>query len=163
MKQQRALNPQHVEIVKNAISTAPYMAYLGMRATKLDVGICTLEVELNPNHLHAYGSIHGGVYASVIDTVCYWAAYCAMEEDDGFLSADLNVTNLSSITKGKLFVEGRVIKQGKTMTLTEGEVRDEGGRLLAHGTSKLLVHPKLLSAKEGLSVHGIHDLPPKFL
>ncbi|MBP1758955.1 MAG: thioesterase superfamily protein [Firmicutes bacterium] len=159
----RKLNPAHIEIMKGAITNAPFMRLIGMKTTVLDYGICTIEVELEHKHIHAYGAIHGAVYAAMIDTVAYWACYCHMEEDATFLSADLNVSDLASVKEGKLTAEGRAIKIGRSLCLAEATVKDETGRLLAHGTSKMIVAPNLLTAAEGIKSQGIDYLPPKFL
>jgi acyl-coenzyme A thioesterase PaaI-like protein len=42
---------------------------------------------------------------------------------------------------------------GKTLALGEAFVRDEGERLIAHGTSTMMVLP-------GLTVQGYEELPP---
>lgn len=86
-----------------------------------------------------------------------------MPEDLGYLSADLTVNNLASVEKGRLFVEGRILKTGRTLCLGEGDVKNEEGRLLAHGNSKLLVHEKLPAAEEGVQNIGFPPPPPKFL
>ena len=159
----RNLNPAHIEIMKGAITNAPFMRLIGMKTTVLDYGVCTLEVELEHKHIHAYGSIHGAVYAAMIDTVAYWACYCHMDEDAGYLSADLNVSNLAAVTEGRLIAEGRAVKIGRTICLAEASVKDETDRLLAHGTSKMIVAPNLLTAAQGVRSQGIEHLPPKFL
>lgn len=159
----KKLNPEHIKVMKEIISRAPFMELLGMQVHTLDYGLCRLEVSMERKHLHAYGGIHGGVYASIIDTAIYWACYCHMPEELGYLSADLTVNNLASIEKGRLLVEGRILKTGRTICLGEGDVKNEEGRLLAHGTSKLLINEKLLTAEEGVQNIGFPPPPPKFL
>lgn len=159
----KKLNPEHIEVVKEIISQAPFMKLLGMQVRTLDYGMCYLELTMERKHLQAYGGIHGGVYASIIDTAIYWACYCHMPEDLGYLSADLTVNNLASVEKGRLFVEGRLPHPGRTLCLGEGDVKNEEGRLLAHGTPKLLVHEKLPAAEEGVQNIGFPPPPPKFL
>lgn len=159
----RTLNPAHLAVMKGAITNAPFMRLIGMQTTELDYGVCTLEVALTRDHVHAYGSIHGAVYAAMIDTAAYWACYCHMDEDAGYLSADLNVSNLAAVTEGKLIAQGQAVKIGRSICLAEATVKDETGRLLAHGTSKMIIAPNLLTADQGVKSQGIDHLPPKFL
>ncbi len=159
----KQLNPAHVEAMSNMISQAPYMHMLNMQVTRLDFGVCDMQVPIIEGHLHAYGAMHGGVYAGVIDTAAYWACYCHMEEDEGFVSLDLTVHNLASIKEGTLFVEGRTVEMGKTMLIAEAKVYDHTGRVLAYGSSKLMKRANLKTATTLAESMGYPPLPPKFL
>ncbi len=164
MEQKRPLNPAHLaEIKARIITAAPYMQLLNMQAKDLDYGLCTLEVPLEGKHLHNYGSIHGGVYASIIDTAAYWACYCEMAEDQGFASIDLAVSNLAPVKGGVLFVEAKSIDIGRSVLLAEAKVFSDTGKLLAHGTSKLITKPNLKAATQVVLDMGWEPLPPKFL
>jgi hypothetical protein len=56
-------------------------------------------------------------------------------------TVDLKVTYLAPAASGRLIARGRRIKLGKTLGLGEAEVSDENGRILAHGTSILMILP----------------------
>ncbi len=118
---------------------------------------------MDTKHLNPFGGIHGGVYASIIDTAAYWAVYCELEEDAGLISLDLKVDNLSTAKEGKLIVEGRQIKVGRSICLSEATVTDTQGKLLAHGTSKQMVTQGLQSIDQAVVAMGHQALPPKFL
>jgi uncharacterized protein (TIGR00369 family) len=57
---------------------------------------------------------------------------------------------------GKLIAKGRQIKIGKTLGYAEAEVTDENGKLLAHGTSTLMILP-------GKALAADPPLPAKFI
>lgn len=159
----KKLNPAHIDAMREMIANAPYMHMLNMNITRLDYGVCDMEVPIIEGHLHAYRAIHGGVYAGVIDTAAYWACYPEMEEDEGFVSLDLTVHNLASVKEGTLFVEGRTIEMGKTMLIAEAKVKDARGRVLAYGSSKLMRKPGLKTATQMTEILGLPPLPVKFL
>ena len=56
----------------------------------------------------------------------------------GVMTVDISVNFLSG-GSGKLIAEGRVLRNGHSLVFCEGEVRDEGGKLVAKalGTFKL--------------------------
>lgn len=117
-----------------------------MKVCELGPGYSKVMMELDKKHLNPFGGIHGGAYASVIDTAAYWAAYCDMEEDAGYTSMDLCVNNLAMLKGGCILAEGRRIKSGRNIYLCEAEVKDGNGKLIAHGTSingscRQAVHP----------------------
>ena len=108
------------------------------------------------------GGIHGGIYATLIDTAAYWAAYCDLPEDSGAISLDLTVDNLSPAGKEKLVTRGRRLKAGRTIFLCEAEIEGESGKKIARGTSKVMVTPTLHVIKSLTGYMG-GELPPKFI
>lgn len=160
----RPINPKHTQALMDLLNHAPYFSLLGMEFQAMEPGYCRLLLPLSyPRHGNAFGSIHGGVYSSLIDTVSYWAAYCQMEEDQGYTSLDLSVTNLGMVQSGQLVAEGRVLRAGRSICLAEATIKAETGKLLAHGTSKLMLLEGKQSLQTLLAAEGAPLLPPKFL
>jgi len=54
---------------------------------------------------------------------------------------DVKLNYLAPAVFGKLIAKGRQIKLGKTLGYAEAEVSTESGKLLAHGTSTLILLP----------------------
>jgi uncharacterized protein (TIGR00369 family) len=122
----------------------------------LDIGSATVEAEIKDVHRQALGMVHGGVYASLIDTAAYWAAFGSTEAQwGGLISVNLQVNFLSPASEGRLVATGRLIKMGKTLAYAEASIETEDGKLVAHGTSTML-----LTAQRGDTGE---DLPTKFL
>lgn len=160
----RHLNPAHVTEVLELINQGPYFRLLDLYIVELGMGYCKIEVEVQPKHNNCFGGIHGGAYASILDTAAYWALYCEMEEEAGFTTIDLQTNNLRSCTDGKLFCEGHVIKHGSSICLCEATIVDEKGRLMAQCTSKVFVSPTLQPIRAAIdSLDPTKKLPPKFL
>jgi len=157
------LNPEHTRALLEMINQAPFFRHLSMEVRTLDPGYCRVEVDLDTKHLNPFGGLHGGVYAALIDTAAYWAVYCDIDEDVGLISLDLKVDNLSTARDGRLIVEGKRIKVGRSICLSEATVTDGEGKLLAHGSSKQMVTPGLQSIPEAVAAMGHQPLPPKFL
>lgn len=80
------VNPKHLEAIMKAVNASPYFSLLGIKITELASRIATVELEVEKKHLNPFGSVHGGVYASLIDTAAYWAAYYDQKENVGFTS-----------------------------------------------------------------------------
>ena len=159
----RNLNPEHIKALIELANQGPYIRLLSMEVKELSVGCARVEVELQDKHLNPFGAIHGGVYASLIDTAAYWAVYCDIEEDAGLISLDLKIDNLSPGKSGRLVVEGRRIKAGRSVCLAEAAVVDSDGKCLAHGTSKQMVTHGLQTVNQAVLAMGYKPLPPKFI
>ena len=159
----RRLNPDHIAAVIDLINRGPYFRLLSMLVTELGPGYSRAVVDLERKHLNPFGGIHGGVYSSLIDTATYWAVYCDVEENAGYISIDVSVDNLAPINEGRLIIEGRRIKAGKSICIAEATVTDHKGRYLAHGKSKQMVTHGLQSISQAVSAMGGQSLPPKFI
>lgn len=159
----RKINPEHIESILDLINRGPYFELLSMKVCELSTGYSRVEVDLERKHLNPFGIAHGGVYSSVIDTAAYWAVYCEVEENAGFTTIDIKVDNLSMAKDGKIIVEGRSIKIGRSICLSEATAKDIHGKLLAHGTSKLMITQGLQSIGHAIEALGYRALPPKFI
>lgn len=159
------INPAHTAALMAVMDRRPFFALLGMRFRAMDPGYCRIDTDFAPGvHGNAFGAVHGGVYASLIDSACYWSLYCQMPEDQGYTSLDLNVTNLAAVKGGTLITEARVVRQGRSISISQATVKDEHGRLLAHGTSKLMTLEGKQTVQALLEEAGEDVvLPPKFL
>ena len=152
----KKLNPAYVQAVRETVSDSPFFRHLSMTIREMDIGCAVVDLDVDTEHLQAFGYVHGGVYASAIDTAAFWSAFCELEEGTGITTVDLKVNYLAPVKAGKLTAEGKRIKMGKTLGLAEATVKDVQGRVVAHGTSTLIVLP-------GFGLAGGPALPPKFL
>ncbi len=159
----RRLNPHHIEAVLNIINRAPYFQLLSMKVEELSIGYSRVLVDLEEKHLNPFGGIHGGVYSSLIDTAAYWAVYCDIEENAGFISLDVQVDMLSPVRDGLLIVEGKRIKAGKSICNSEAIITDKKGKVLACGTSKQMVIPGVQTINQAALSSDFQSLPPKFI
>lgn len=156
------INPAHTKQLAQLINESPYFQLLSMTIEDMGVGYSLVKISIEPKHLSPYGAIQGGVYSSLIDTAAYWAIYPEIDELAGLISMDVNVHNLASVKSGTLIARGERIKIGRTTCLAQALVTDDNGRVLAQGSSKLLITQGLqtISQMVGFSPERI---PAKFL
>jgi uncharacterized protein (TIGR00369 family) len=159
----KSLNPEHIEQVLRLINQGPYFKLLSMEVRDMGRGFSRVEMDIDQKHLNPFGGIHGGVYASLIDTATYWAVYCDVEESAGLISLDLQVDHLAPVKEGHVVVEGKRLKAGRHICLAEAAVRDSHGKVLARGTSKQMVVPGLQTIAQAVSAMGHAALAVKFL
>jgi uncharacterized protein (TIGR00369 family) len=151
----RKINPAYVKEVCRIASECPYFKLQSLKLLELDIGHSLLEIDLAEKHLQTFGVVHGGVFSTIIDAAAFWAVFLEADENLGMTTVDLNLNYLAPATTGKLIAEGTCIKLGKTLGLGAAKVTDESGKMLAHGTSTLMVIPNF--------PFGPTDLPSKFL
>jgi uncharacterized protein (TIGR00369 family) len=159
----RKINPEHIKVIIDLINQGPYFKLLSMEVCELRLGYSKVEVTLDNKHLTPFGGIHGGVYSSLIDTAAYWAIYCDVDEEAGYVSIDVNVDFLSTTNNGHLIVEGKRIKSGHSIYLAEAIIKNSQGKYLTHGTSKLMVTPGVQTISQIAVFLGYKALPPKYI
>ena len=160
----RELNPEHVRMFLDIVSQGDFYQMVGLKITELKVGICKAELEVRPQLLNSFGGIHGGVYASICDTVTYMAMYGDVSETEGYATLDLVVNDLKSVSSGTIYAEGRPIRCGRHILLAEAEIRDANGSLLATGQSKMFMSSDVQPLEQMLAYHHITEkFPPKFI
>lgn len=153
----KRLNPDYIRSVTSFVNGCPYFRLLSMRIEQVGIGFSLLEIDLAEKHLQPFGLVHGGVFASIVDATAFWALFCGIEDPNaGATTVDLKLNYLAPAVSGRLIARGRQIRLGKTLGYAEATVTDQNDRLLAHGTSTLMVMPH-----NGLAVDA--PLPPKFL
>ncbi len=151
------LNAAYIKRVNQLINQCPYFKLLSMKIMDVGRGFSTLEIDLSEKHLQPFGMVHGGVFASIIDAAAFWAIFYDIEDQKaGATTVDLKLNYLAPAASGKLIAKGRQIKLGKTLGYAEAEVTDAKDRILAHGTSTLII-----LAGKGLDADP--PLPPKFI
>ena len=95
-------------------------------------------IDLSADHHTPWGIVHGGVYASAIESAASIGASAAVR-DAGMVAVGITNTThfLRSVTEGRAQVEAFVINQGRTQQLWRVDITDDHGRLLAHGEVRL--------------------------
>jgi 1,4-dihydroxy-2-naphthoyl-CoA hydrolase len=98
----------------------------------------TGHIDLDQRHHTPWGMVHGGVYASAVETAASIGASVAVQ-DRGLAAVGLTNTThfLRSITAGRVRVEAVALNQGRTQQLWKVDITDEAGRLIAHGELRL--------------------------
>ncbi len=109
----------------------------------------------SPWLVNSAGVIGGGTLAILADIVFSSAAETRMPPAVPFTTAELSLTFLRPTPIGEeLSAHGQAIHVGSTVALSEAFVLAPGDRLIAHGTSRLAVLPKLEDLPE------LPDEPP---
>ena len=152
----KKLNAEYVQRVNQLVNRCPYFELLSMKLLEAGPGFSLLEIDLSEKHLQPFGFVHGGVFASIIDAAAFWSIFYEIEKQNaGATTVDLKLTSLAPAAAGNLIARGSRIKLGKTLGYGEARVTDENGKLLAHGTSTLMILPDNTLATD-------EPLPPKF-
>ncbi len=116
----------------------PIAELLGLELVAGADGEAVMEMEAREEHTNPMGTIQGGVLCALADGAMGLAYFSELEEGESFTTLELKINYLRPFWTGKLVAKGTVVHRGRTVGLTECEIVDEQGRLIAHATSTCL-------------------------
>ena len=92
-------------------------------------------------HYNPLGSVHGGWYATLLDSAVGCAIHTMMPAGRGYTTAELsvNIVRAALDTSGPLRAIGSVIHCGRQLATAEGRIVGPDGKLYAHATTTCLV------------------------
>ncbi len=100
-------------------------------------GVCTVVGTVERRHLNINQVVHGGVYATILDTAMGGAVVTMLGEDEVTATTSLYVEFLRPAREGqRLRARGEVVRRGRHLAFVKGDLSDEDGVGLsqAHGT-----------------------------
>lgn len=100
--------------------------------------LVTGTIDLGKQHHTPWGIVHGGVYATAIESAASIGASLAVREQ-GMVAVGLTNTThfLRSVNEGRVQVRAVPLNQGRTQQLWQVDISDAAGKLLAHGEVRL--------------------------
>jgi uncharacterized protein (TIGR00369 family) len=97
-----------------------------------------MKLEAGEQHSNPMGTLHGGVLCDVADAAMGMAFFTTCAEGESFTTLELKINFLRPFWTGTLLAHGRVVQRGQTVGMTECDVVDEAGRLIAKATSTVM-------------------------
>jgi 1,4-dihydroxy-2-naphthoyl-CoA hydrolase len=112
--------------------TEGYDGLYGLEVTGWEDGIVRGSVEVRDELKQPAGLVHGGVYASIAESLASMATHFAVAEDGRAAMGLSNQTSfLRPITEGHVHAEARARHRGRSTWVWEVDFTDDEGRLCA--------------------------------
>ena len=92
-------------------------------------------------HYNPLGGVHGGWYATLLDSALGCAVHTLMPAGRGYTTAELsvNIVRAATMQSGPLRAIGTVVHCGRQLATAEARIVGPDGKLYAHGTTTCLV------------------------
>jgi uncharacterized protein (TIGR00369 family) len=104
-------------------------------------GRAAFGVQPGERHYNPIGMVHGGLFATLLDSAMGCAVHSTLPAGTGYTTLEIkvNFTRAALRDTGRLRCEAEVVHRGQRTATAEGRVRDEAGRLYAHGSATCLL------------------------
>ncbi|MDN3029494.1 PaaI family thioesterase [Streptomyces sp. S.PB5] len=131
------------QVQKGLLPAPPIGATLDFTLDEVDEGRAVFSITPGEEHYNPIGSVHGGVYATLLDSAAGCAVQSTLPPGMGYTSLDLNVKFLKRMTveTGRVRAIGTIVSRGRQTALAEARLVDDKDRLLAHATSSCMLFP----------------------
>ena len=103
------------------------MALIGAELVDVSPGHCAIALVPRPELSQQHGYVHAGVLAALIDTAGGYAGYTLFPEDSSVLTVEFKLNLLAPAHGDRIIAEAFVVKPGRTLAITRGEVHAERG------------------------------------
>jgi 1,4-dihydroxy-2-naphthoyl-CoA hydrolase len=116
---------------------------MGLHVTTATAEEVRCEWEVGPQHLQAYGIVHGGVHCGVIETLASaGAAAFAIPRGQAVVGLENTTSFVRAVRAGtRLHAVAVPLTRGRKSQLWEGRILDADDRLVAIGRVRLLCLP----------------------
>jgi len=123
------------------VAPSPIATTLGFTVLEVESGRVVFGMEPAEYHFNPIGSVHGGVFATLLDSACGCAVHSSLPAGTAYTSLDLSVKFLRGLGAGSgpVRCEGLVVHVGGRTALAEARLYDGADRLCAHATSSCMI------------------------
>ncbi len=123
------------------IARPPVVDLVGITVTEVEPGRVVMCLTPAEYHYNPLGTMHGGILATLLDSVMGCAVHTTLPKGRGYTSLEIKVNYVRAVTSasGELSAEGKIVHGGNRSAVAEARVIDAKGRLCATASTTCLV------------------------
>ena len=136
-----ALNDEQLDYLARYFNEeVTFSRHIGARVEEVEPGRSVITIDVTDIHLNGAGTLHGGVYASLIDNAMGLAVLALVGVRTATI--EMNVHFLGAVNAGRITCRSEVVHRTRRTATAEAKVRDSEGNLVAMGTGAFRVFEK---------------------
>ena len=120
------------------VDHSPFWKFLGMELIGAEEGLVRVRLTLRPDLQNSLGIMHGGALGALVDSAG-GLAVLTTGVDGPIPTVEYSLNFLAPVEGGAVTAEGRLLRRGRRIAVSEVTVTDEAGRLIAKGLVTNLV------------------------
>lgn len=141
-------NPEFERVIRESFARQALMATLRARLQRVEPGEVDIVLPHSGDLTQQNGYLHAGVIASIADTANGYAALTLAPADHDVLAVEFKINLLAPAQASAYVARGRVIRAGRTLTVSRADVMTLDGEredLVATMLSTLIIRPARVS------------------
>jgi uncharacterized protein (TIGR00369 family) len=121
-------NPSFREDIAASFARQGALALIGAELDAVEPGLCRVRLPVGPAISQHHGHVHGGIIGMLGDVAGGFAAMSLFDPSREILTVEYKINFLAPARGDCLVAEGRVVRAGRTLSVTAVEVHaQEGG------------------------------------
>jgi uncharacterized protein (TIGR00369 family) len=128
-------------MLRGELPTAPIGESMDFLLVHAERGVAIFQGAPTPRFFNPVGGVHGGWYATLLDSALGCAVHTMMSAGRAYTTAELSVNLVRAIPPNvrRVRAEGRVLHCGRQLATADGRLVGPDGTLYAHATTTCLV------------------------
>src|SRR5215211_6819460 len=128
---------QLVDLAQYFDEEVTFSRHIGAKVDEVESGRSVISIDVEEIHLNGAGTLHGGVYASLMDTAMGLSVLALVGVRTATI--EMNVHFLGAVSEGRITCQSQVVHRTRRTATAEAKVRDSEGNLVAMGTGAFRV------------------------
>lgn len=126
------------KVMIHELPHAPMHEVMNMQIIEIKYGHIVYQFTPQPSHINLQGGIHGGYYASILDSITGGAGHSTIDCNQRIVTVDLNTKMLRPLLVNQQYLGiGSLVNKGREIIVTEGKIIDKNGKIYACGSAVL--------------------------
>jgi len=125
-----SLSEDEIEAMMDRVNSVPMMDTLDLEILRLDHGECDARVPRRVEWDGIYETMHGGILATIADSVTCWAILTEIGAKEQVATTDFNIRFLRPCLTDAV-CHARVIRAGRRLCVAVADLLDLNGRKVA--------------------------------
>jgi uncharacterized protein (TIGR00369 family) len=118
-------DPDFEQRVRASFDRQGAMRLIGARLGKVGPGYCCVELPYRDDLTQQHGYIHAGIVSAIVDSAGGYAGFTLFPADASVLTVEYKLNLVAPAVGERLIAEAEVVKPGRTLAITRGEVYAE--------------------------------------
>ena len=125
-------DPQYATRVRESFDRQKAMRLIDARLVAIGPGACTIELPYRGDLTQQHGHFHAGIVGMIVDSAGGYAGFTLFPVGASVLTVEYKLNLIAPAAGERLIAEASVVKPGRTLAITRGEVYAEraGSRTL---------------------------------
>ena len=122
---------------------APYAHTMDMDLVEVEEGQVVFAGRPSARFLNPVNTIHGGWAATILDAAMAYCVHTTLKVGENYTTLEMKINYVRPVLPscGIVRCTGKLIHRGSRVATSEGQLLDERGKLLAHGSETCMIFP----------------------
>jgi uncharacterized protein (TIGR00369 family) len=125
--------------IKKYVNKSPFYKTISMKMITTSTEGSVVKVKAGLKHKNLWGTVHGGVMASLADSACGISVLPYLAVGETIVTTSLQMHYFAPADVGELTAYGKMIYRGRRLAHAEAEILDEKKRLIAKGSASFSI------------------------